>query len=714
MTSPIATILIVDDEAQNRKLLEALLQAEGYLTLSAADGEDALASIAQLAPDLILLDIMMPGMNGYEVASTLKANPATAHIPIIMLTALIDRSARLAGLKSGAEEFLTKPFDRAELSLRVRNLLRLKEYGDFLKNYSVILEQQVQARTVDLQRFRTAMDATADAIMLVSRSNMRFIEFNATACKMLGYARDELFLVNPVTISVGPREYLEGIYDALIAGHGTNQLTETQVRRVDGSLIEVEVHRLAQRFGSEWIIVSVLRDISERKQAQLRLQHLSHYDALTGLPNRRLFYETLKHTLAQAADGGWPVAVLYIDLDQFKNVNETQGHAIGDELLGQFSNRLVQCVGVRDGVGRLGGDEFALILARQGQQGAALVANKIREALSVPFDLNGHAVDVTASIGITVHPDDASDADSLIKFADTAMYRAKQAGRNTFSFFTAQMNVDVLARLELEEALHKACDNDEFVLYYQPKVQLSSGRVVGLEALLRWRRPGHGLVAPYEFIPVLEETGLIVRVGSWVIATASKQIGLWLGSSIGPLQIAVNVAARQLLDGDLEGDVIKALADNHIAGHLLELELTESSLMANTERTIAKLQNLKQHGVQISIDDFGTGYSSLAYLRRFPIDKLKIDIAFIRDITTNPDDAAITLAIIGMAHSLKMQVIAEGVETAAQLAYLREHSCDQIQGYYFSPPLALAELEQILLEQKCLPAADDGQEAGAD
>jgi diguanylate cyclase (GGDEF)-like protein/PAS domain S-box-containing protein len=703
MTSPVATILIVDDEASNRKLLEALLHAENYLTLTAANGEDALAAIAQLAPDLVLLDIMMPGMDGYQVASTLKANPATAHIPIIMLTAQIDRSAKLAGLKSGAEEFLTKPVDRAELSLRVRNLLRLKEYADFLKNHSEILEQQVRARTVDLQRFRTAMDATADAIMLVSRSSMRFIEFNATACQMLGYTREELFEVGPVTLSVMTRDYLESIYDALIAGHGNNQLRETQIHRVDGSKLDLEVHRLAHRFGNEWIIVSVLRDISERKQAEQRFQELAHFDALTGLPNRRLFYETLEKTLVQAARSRGQVAVLYIDLDQFKNVNERLGHAMGDELLAQFSNRLVQCVHVRDAVGRLGGDEFALILAGQDQQGAALVANKVREMLGVPFDLNGHSVEVTASIGITVHPEDAHDSPTLIKYADTAMYQAKQAGRNTFRFFTAQMNTDVMVRLELESALRKACDNDEFVLYYQPKVQLSSGRIVGLEALLRWRRPGHGLVAPSEFIPVLEDTGLIMRVGSWVIATAAKQIGLWLESAIGPLQIAVNVASRQLLEGDLAGDVRNALADNNIAGHLLELELTESSLMENTERTIVCLQNVKQHGVQIAIDDFGTGYSSLAYLRRFPIDKLKIDIAFIRDITSNADDAAITLAIISMAHSLKMHVIAEGVETAEQLAYLREHNCDQVQGYYFSPPLPVEKLELLLLEQQGLP-----------
>jgi diguanylate cyclase (GGDEF)-like protein/PAS domain S-box-containing protein len=697
MTLPAATILIVDDEAANRKLLEALLRPEGYVTLCAATGAAALAAVARRVPDLILLDVMMPGMDGYQLAAILKANPATSGIPIIMVTAQIDRAARLAGLAAGAEEFLTKPVDRAELWLRVRNLLRLKALADILQNHGAILEQQVLARTADLQRFRTAMDATADAIFLVNRSTMRFVEVNATACHMLGYTRGELFEVGPIQLGAATQAQLEAAYDAIIAGHGRNELTETNFRRKDGSQLQVEVHRQAQRAGQDWIIVGVARDITERKQAQQRLHHMAHYDALTGLPNRTLFYDTLKKTLTQAADSGWLIAVLFIDLDHFKNVNDTLGHAAGDDLLGQLSNRLIQCVRIRDTVGRLGGDEFALILVMQdGRQDAAHVANKIREVLRTPFDLNGHEVTVTASIGITVHPDDGSDPDTLIKFADTAMYRAKQAGRDTYRFFTAQMNAEVLARIELETALRHAVDHDEFILYYQPKVQIKSGRIAGLEALLRWQRPGHGLVPPQRFIPVLEETGLIVRVGSWVIATACRQIGLWMGSSIGPVQVSVNVSGRQFIEGDLDGDVIRALGANGIPAELLELELTESTLMANTERTIASLKNLKQRGVRISIDDFGTGYSSLAYLRRFPIDKLKIDIAFIREVTSNPDDAAIALAIIRMAHSLKLDVIAEGVETAAQLAYLRRHCCDQIQGFYFSPPLPVRELEQIL------------------
>ncbi len=698
-----ATILIVDDELPNRALLEAMLCPEGYLTRSAANGKQALAMIEQQAPDLVLLDFMMPGMDGNEVVRILKGNPTTASIPIIMVTAQTDRAARLAGLDAGAEEFLTKPVDLAELLLRVRNLLRLKAFSDLVVSHSWDLEQQVQARTADLQRFRTAMDATADAIMLVDRSTMLFVEVNATACNMLGYTRQELFLLGPAQLMAGAAEELEAMYDAIIAGRGANSFSETHLRRKDGSFVEVEVHRQAQCFDTGWIIVCVLRDISERKAAETRLHHMAHFDALTGLPNRTLFHETLTKTLLQARESGWMVGVLFIDLDYFKNINDTLGHAVGDDLLAHFSRRLLQCVRARDVVGRLGGDEFAVIVVMpEKQQGVVQVANKIREVLSMPFDLDGNVVTLTASIGITIYPDDGSDTQTLIKYADTAMYRAKQAGRDTYRFFTAQMNVDAQARLDLEIALRMAVDRNEFLLHYQPKVDLRSGRIVAVEALLRWQRPGYGLVPPFVFVPLLEETGLIVRVGSWVIAAACRQIGLWSRSLVGPVQVSVNVSGRQFAMGNLDIEVANAIRANDIAPDMLELELTESSLMTSTERTIATLHELKRVGVHISIDDFGTGYSSLAYLRRFPIDKLKIDIAFVREVTVNPDDAAIVLAIIGMAHSLKLAVIAEGVETEAQLSYLQRHHCDQIQGFYFSEPLAAPEMEAMLRSQKCL------------
>ena len=696
-------ILIVDDDPVNLRLMEALLTPEGYRTSCAADGPQALQLAAGSKPDLILLDIMMPGMDGYQVAAALKADPATSDIPIIMLTALVERNARMEGLRAGAEEFVTKPVDRAELWLRVRNLLRLKAFSDLLKGQGAVLEQKVRARTAELQRFRSAMDATAEAIFLVQRSSMRFVEVNTTACEMLGYTRAELLQIGPRQIGMLSDEELATIDDASVEGRRAKKITEIEVARKDGSRLAVEVHRQAHLFDDEWIIVGVLRDISERKEAEKRLHHMAHYDALTGLPNRLLFYETLKKTLAMASDSEWMVAVLFIDLDHFKDVNDTLGHAIGDALLVEVGDRLVQCVRVRDTVGRLGGDEFALILvSRRVQRGAGMVAAKVGEAIRKPFLIQGHKLSVSASIGITIHPNDAADPETLIKYADTAMYRAKHAGRDTFCFFTPQMNTEVLARLELEKALREAVDHDEFVLYYQPKVQISSGRITGVEALLRWNRPGHGLVLPQEFVHVLEEIGLIVRVGAWIIATACRQLGSWQAAALGPVQMSVNVSRRQFIEGDLETNIVAALAEHRVPADLLDLELTEGSLMVNTGHTIETLHSLKKLGVQVSIDDFGTGYSSLAYLRRFPIDTLKIDIAFIREVTTNPDDAAITRAIIGMAHHLRLHVVAEGVETAAQLAYLRRHRCDQIQGHFFSAALPAAEMDTLLRENRHL------------
>jgi diguanylate cyclase (GGDEF)-like protein len=440
-----------------------------------------------------------------------------------------------------------------------------------------------------------------------------------------------------------------------------------------------------------------LRDITERKAAEKRLLQVAHYDRLTGLPNRVLFFETLERTLIKSAARNWSVALLVIDLDHFKNVNDTRGHALGDELLCQVSSRLIQCVRIRDTIARIGGDEFGVLLVpRDAAQRAIAVGNRIREVLRPPFVVKNAEVTVTASVGVAIYPDDASNGETLVQYADTAMYQAKSEGRDTQRFFKARMNTDALARLNLETALRKAVENDEFLLHYQPKMDVASGRICGLEALLRWQRPGHGLVSPGEFIPVLEYSGLIVPVGRWVIEAACKQIRTWSASSIGPVGVSVNVASRQFSEGDLESNVTEALARHHVPADLLELELTESSLIKNTEDTVKTLQKLKSLGVSISIDDFGTGYSSLAYLRRFAVDKLKIDMAFIRGITSNADDAAIVLAIIRMAHTLKLEVVAEGVETAAQLAFLRAHHCDQIQGFYFSRPLGVADLEARL------------------
>lgn len=592
-TTP-ATLLIVDDDEAIRKLLAIMLEDQGYQTLSAPSGEMALAMVASQPPDLILLDAMMPGMDGYQVARHIKANVATANIPIIMLSGLSEQSARLSGLEAGAEEVLSKPVVNDELWLKVRNLLRLKAFGDHQVVHTLMLEQQLQKRTIDVERFRSAMGS------------------------------DE------------------------------------------------------------------------------RLLKMANYDPLTGLPNRNLFYTTLQMGLTQAELRGWQLAVCTVDLNDFKSFNDVWGHLIGDQVLAEFCRRLSNCLNVSDTLGRMDGHELALILMiRKGQTGPKQIVDRIREVLREPFRVQEQDVTLTASIGIALYPDDGADAERLIKQASTAMNRAKQAGRDTYRFYTAQMNVEVQARQELETALRDAVRKQAFELYYQPKISLRDGTLCGVEALLRWHRPGLASVPPSVFVPILEDMGLISMVGQWVIASVCKQIACWQRSGLGVSQVAVNVSAQQIAEGDFVQDIQRSLDEHQIEAKWLELELTESSLMFNTPETIASLLALRDIGLKISIDDFGTGYSSLAYLSRFPIDKLKIDIAFIREVPHNVQDAAITRTIIELAHSLNLQVIAEGVENCEQLAFLTENGCDQVQGYLLSRPLPTKELETLLREQRC-------------
>ncbi|MGG7671528.1 GGDEF/EAL domain-containing response regulator [Pseudomonas sp. WC2] len=702
MSITAATLLIVDDEPLVRKLLKMLLEDQGYLTLTASSGEEALAIVEQQPPDLILLDIMMPGMDGYEVARKLKSDKSMANIPIIMLSALGEHSARILGLEAGAEDFLNKPVESAELWLRVRNLLRLKAFGDYLKSHNLMLEEQLQQRTIDLERFRSAMDASGDAIFLINRSSMRLIEFNRHACQVMGYSVEELLRKTPADLSDNTIEQLEIMYDQIIAGRSPIEPIETRIRCKDGSYIPVEMHREAYKTGDDWIIVGIARDISRRKETDQRLLKMAHYDSLTGLPNRNLFFTTLQMGLTQALLSNWQLAVVTVDLDDFNNVNETWGHLVGDQMLTELGQRLTNCLNVSDTVGRMDGDEFALILMiREGQADPLQTVERVREKLREPFHLAGQLTAMTASIGIALYPNDGDDAHGLIKHANTAMHRAKKIGRDTYRFYTAQMNVEASARQAMEAALRDAVEQHAFELYYQPKIDLADGTVCGLEALLRWPRPGLPNVSPAVFVPILENLGLITQVGKWVITSVCKQIADWQTAGEKPFRVAVNVSGQQIIEGDLIASIQQVLVDHQIDPHWLEIELTESSLMENTSHTIASLKTLQQMGIKVSIDDFGTGYSSLAYLRRFPIDKLKIDIAFIREVTSNPQDAAIAKTIIELAHSLDLQVIAEGVETVEQLAFLTANGCDQVQGYLFSRPLPISELDELLRERIC-------------
>jgi diguanylate cyclase (GGDEF)-like protein/PAS domain S-box-containing protein len=465
--------------------------------------------------------------------------------------------------------------------------------------------------------------------------------------------------------------------------------------------------------GRVYRIAGIAEDITDIRESEERLLYLAHYDNLTSLPNRVLFYDRLKQALSQARRNEWITAVMFLDLDRFKNVNDTLGHGAGDLLLRQVSERLSACVRSGDTVGRLSGDEFAIVCSNlAGPDDASLVAQKIMGTFIRSFNLYGKEVFVSTSIGITLFPTDSQDQDTLIQNADTAMYRAKELGRDSFRFYTPEMNARALEKLSMESSLRRALERQEFLLYYQPKASLTTGEVVGVEALLRWRHPELGLVSPVEFMPMLEETGLVVAAGEWVIRTACAQIKAWQEAGLPSIPIAVNLSARQFQVKDLGITISSILQAEGIRHDLLELEITEGSLTTDAEEAADTLGYLNSLGVRVAIDDFGTGYSSLSRLKRFPLDALKIDGSFVRDITTDADDAAITRAIITMAHSLGLAVVAEGVETEEQLAFLDANGCDQIQGYYFSVPLAAEQCTLFIaggrrLQRLAQPSSED-------
>jgi len=706
-----ARVLVVDDQPVNVQLLEYLLKTTGYENVhSTTDPRQVVALHLKYRFDLIILDLHMPHMDGFQVMEALKPLESESWLPVLVVTAEPDK--KLAALEAGARDFIGKPLDTVEVMTRIRNLLEVRLMHRESLAHGANLERTVRERTAELERFRRAMDATSDGIFLIDAASLALVDVSDGACRLLGFSRDALLRIDPVALGLTTADQLQRHLDTNGAAHESD-IAETELLRAGGEgAVPVEISWQWEEAGSSKLLIAVARDISERRHAQQRLKHLASYDALTGLPNRTLFFQNLREAIELAQDKAWRVAVLFITLDRFKIVNDSLGPALGDELLRQFSNRLMRVMDLRDAVGRLGGDEFAVVLnmTREQEHEPVHVANEIREALRTPFDLGGQQAVLTASIGIAMYPSDATDPGTLVKYADTAMVRAKEAGRDGYRFFTAGMNVQVLARLDLEVALRSALEGGQFVLHYQPKLELNTGRVTGVEALLRWNRPGHGLVYPAEFVPVLEETGMVVRIGDWIVDEACRQIAEWNAQGVREVRVAVNVSSRQFVEGDVEGVVRAAIERHGIDPGMLELELTESALMTNAERTIEVLQRLKKLGIRIAIDDFGTGYSSLAYLKRFPIDKLKIDIAFVRDIVTNPDDAAIALAIISMAHSLHMQVIAEGVETRAQMAYLRRNRCDEIQGFHFSRALPAGQLAALVRKNRAapdMPAADD-------
>jgi diguanylate cyclase (GGDEF)-like protein/PAS domain S-box-containing protein len=558
-----------------------------------------------------------------------------------------------------------------------------------------------QARRDTEERLHGIVNIAIEAIIAVDEQ-FNIVLFNPSAQKMFGYAAQEAIgssieRLIPGRLHEVHRHHVGHFVNGGQSMRKMGEAMEVWGVRADGEEFPVEASISRMTHAGKPLYSVILNDITLRRRDEELLKFLANYDQLTSLPNRSLFNQHLERALAHAQRFNKGLAVLFMDLDRFKNINDTLGHEAGDNVLKEVATRLMGCVRKIDTVARLGGDEFVILIEQVTDvRQAGSVGQKLIRAMAEPLLLGCHECSISASVGISTFPADGEDGATLLKNADIAMYRAKEQGKNNCQFYTPTMNIHSVQRLTLESGLRRALQREEFLLHYQPKVDIASGRVTGMEALVRWKRPESGMVPPAEFIPLAEETGLIVAIGEWVLKAACEYTHVWHGKDVPPLRVAVNLSARQFAQASLVSDVARILDTTGLQPSALDLEITESMVMGNPEQAIQTLRQLKSMGMSLSIDDFGTGYSSLGYLKRFPIDHIKIDRSFVKDIPDDNDDATITRTIIAMAHNLRLKVIAEGVETEAQLNFLREHGCDEMQGYYFSRPLPGAEFVTLL------------------
>jgi diguanylate cyclase (GGDEF)-like protein/PAS domain S-box-containing protein len=576
-----------------------------------------------------------------------------------------------------------------------------------LRQYREHLEEQVTARTAELsqaeEKYRAIFEDAVVGIFQITPEG-RPLSINRALAQMYGYDSPEQFLAgvpNLVDQLFVNRERMKELKRRLDA-EGVVRSAELEAYDKDRTKKWVLVNLRAVRGADGNILLyeGTVEDVTDRKVAEERVQFLAYYDALTGLHNRTFLRQVLAKALASTRRQDQKTAVLFLDLDRFKIINDSLGHSFGDLLLQQVAERLKRCVREEDTVARVGGDEFLIVLAAlESVTEATIAADRILNGIAAEFLIEDQRLNVTCSIGVSIFPEHGMDGETLIKNADAAMYCAKEKGRNTFQFFTEDMNIQVVERLTLENSLRLALERKELFLVYQPQMEIASGMIVGVEALLRWQHPERGLVPPDKFIRVAESSGLIMPIGEWVLREACSQVREWQDAGLLVVPVAVNVSAVQFRQGDFLTVIKKILSETGLSPEYLELELTESTLLSNVNVIFPMLEELRTMGLKLAIDDFGTGYSSLSYLRQFPVSKLKIDRSFVQDVVLNSDDAAITAAIISMAKGLNLKVIAEGVETGAQMAFLRAHQCDQIQGYYFSRPLTADKIAEKLAEQ---------------
>ena len=691
MTDSMRALLLVEDNPGDVRLLRELLNEEPSFApelVHAASLAEAETALTARGVDIILLDLGLPDAQGVDAVR--RARALAPHTPVVVLTGLDDNVLAGQALQDGAQDYLIKgQFD-------TRGLLRSIRYAVERKAMEEALFEQRERAQVTLNCIGDAV-ASSDSL-----GNITFL--NRGAEEMTGW---------PMSEALGrPMEEVLDIQDAdshapvanpmqraiLLNQSGQLRLNCVLVRR-DGFETHVEdsVAPIHDRDGLTTGAVIVLRDVGPAREMARLMAHSAQHDFLTGLPNRMLLNDRVEHAVSIAPRHAKKVAVLFLDLDGFKHINDSLGHPIGDKLLQSVGRRLVDCVRGSDTVSRQGGDEFVVLLSEiEHAEDAALTARRMLDSIAEAHMIDQHELHVTTSIGVSIFPDDGADAETLIKNADTAMYQAKDAGRQGFQFFRPVMNVRAVERQSIEEGLRRALDRREFALHYQPMVDIKTSRIIGTEALLRWTHPGRGSMSPSVFVPVAEDTGLIVAIGDWVLREACRQARTWSDAGLPAMTMSVNISAPEFRHKGFVDRIFTTLDETGLDASRLELEITENVLMKRTDYSASVLRTLRDKGIRIAIDDFGTGYSSLGYLQRFPVDALKIDHSFVRQISSPADNTTIVSAVIGMARNLRLRVVAEGVETLEEFSFLQDQSCDEAQGFYFSKPLRAEKLTVLL------------------
>jgi diguanylate cyclase (GGDEF)-like protein/PAS domain S-box-containing protein len=717
VSQPAYRILVVDDDAGARLMARVALETAGYEVLEAGDGSEALEAFRAARPDLVLLDVMMPRVDGFEACARIRAAPGGLYVPVLMLTGLDDLESINRAFEVGATDFVSKPMNYLSLGFRIRYMLRAKQTADALR--------ESQGHLARAQRMARLGHWEIDAAT-------GWAQWSEQVCAIFGFPADRLGgRLDEAMDAVHPddRARVRAEVQAVLRD-GESARFEFRVPAPEGGerVVESLVEAVVDEQGRVVRLTGTSQDITERSLAEKRIRQLAYFDQVTGLPNRTFLREHLKSLIGEAGRRGRSLAVLYLDLDRFKRVNDTLGHSAGDELLREVAERYVAVLRAGDSlvrepvapgsdraaVAHVGGDEFiALVVALRQPEDGARVARRLLDALKRPILLEGREVVVSASVGIAVYPDDGADVEALLRNAEVAMYHAKDLGRDSYQFYTSSLNARASERLALEGELRRALERNEFCLHYQPKLDLASGEVVAAEALIRWQHPELGMVPPLDFIGLAEETGLILPIGRWVLEAAASQMRRWQQEGRRRLRLSVNLSVRQFRDPGLFAAVRAALDRAGLDWPWLELEITESMLMGDTETSTHLLRELKGLGVSISVDDFGTGYSSLSYLTRLPLDLLKVDRSFVRDLLTDASSQAVTRAIVHLAHSLGLRVVAEGVESGPQLQFLRDNGCDEVQGYLLSVPLPAQEFGTRFLPWGAAPRRLTSVRAGA-